>query len=465
VLTENPSHDNLMSGNTCPTTVTTRLLFASHQATKGEEQQPASWHLEKIKMNPSQHLLIIGNGCAGTETAFAARLNGWSGPISLVGDEPLSPYHRPPLSKAYLMGETSVESLSLRADMTYEKERITLLSGRRAMHIDRKSRSVALSDGSLLTYDKLVLAMGGRPRPLPAAEEFHGPVGNFHYLRTHADADAIRGNFGAGRNLVIIGGGYIGLEVAAAAIKSSMNVVVLEAAPRVLARVTAPPVAAFYETIHREAGVDIRTGEQVERLECSADGRRVIAVLCTNGVRLPADLVVAGIGLQPNSQLASDAGLQVEDGIVVDAELRTNDEAIMAIGDCARYYSPLYERSVRIESVPNALEQARKAAAILCGKPPRADAAPWFWSDQYDLNLKMVGLSQNYDQLVMRGSPSQRSFSAFYLSGNRVLAVDTVNRPLEFNLSKQLITDRQPVDAKQLANDDIPLKQLISLMK
>lgn len=397
-------------------------------------------------MNPSLHLLIIGNGCAGTETAFAARQNGWSGPITLVGEEPLSPYHRPPLSKAYLTGQASAESLSLRGAMTYDKEQITSLSGRRALHIDRTHRSVTLCDGSLLTYDKLVLAMGGRPRPLPLAEQFHGHVDNFHYLRTHADADAIRSNFGAGRNLVIIGGGYIGLEVAAAAVKSHMNVIVLETAPRVLARVTAPEVAAFYENVHRKAGVDIRTSEQIERLECSADGKRIIAVLCANGVRLPADLVVAGIGLLPNSELASEAGLLVEDGIVVDAELRTSDKAIMAIGDCARHYSHIYERSVRIESVPNALEQARKAAAILCEKPPRPDAAPWFWSDQYDLSLKMVGLSQGYDQLVMRGSASQRSFSAFYLLGNRVLAVDTVNRPLEFNLSKQLIIDRHWVD-------------------
>jgi NADPH-dependent 2,4-dienoyl-CoA reductase/sulfur reductase-like enzyme len=411
----------------------------------------------------NEALLILGNGCGGTEVAFASRAAGWSGTITLVGDEAAMPYHRPPLSKAYLSGEASEASLDIKTAMLYAKFNINLITATMATAIERQQRRVMLADARSLPYDWLVLATGGRPRPLPEAA--HGAAGatNFHYLRTRLDAEAIRNGFAHGRRLVVVGGGYVGLEVAAAARKADMQVTLLEAAPRLLVRVTAPRLSHFYLEVHRAAGVDVRVGAQLEAFELSPDGTRIAAVLCSDGERIAADVVVAGIGLLPNTELASAAGLRVDDGIVVDDRLCTNDSAIFAIGDCARVHNALYARPVRIESVPNALEQARKLAALLCGRQPRPDAAPWFWSDQYDLSLKMVGLSQGYDKLVLRGAPEERSFSAFYLLNNgRVLAADTVNRPSDFLQAKHLVNQRATVDAALLADDTFPLARLLA---
>ena len=409
----------------------------------------------------NDRLVVIGTGCAGIELAFSARNAGWTGPITLIGEEPDNPYQRPPLSKAFLTGEAAAESLQLRTAALYKSSKIDLQTGVRAVSIDRETKTVSLGDGTATPYDRLVLATGGRARPLPAAEADAAAASNYFYLRTMADSAGIRARLTPGESLVIVGGGYVGLEVAAAAVKRGMRVTVLEAAPRVLARVTAPIVSGFYEKVHREAGVEILTGEQVESFALSQDGQRIAEVSCASGRRLSADLVVAGIGLLPNAELAAQCGLAVDNGIVVDAGLRTSDPDIFAIGDCTRYFSTIYGRLVRIESVPSALEQARKAAGLLCGKAVRPDAVPWFWSDQYDLNLKMVGLSSGYDHLVLRGSLEQHSFSAFYLADNRVLAVDTVNRPVEFNLSKRLIAEHIPVDATLLADEAVPLKHLL----
>ncbi|MHA4851190.1 NAD(P)/FAD-dependent oxidoreductase [Rhodococcus sp. MSC1_016] len=409
----------------------------------------------------NRHLLVIGNGCGGTEAAFAARTSGWQGPITLLGDERFQPYHRPPLSKTYLKGEITAESLHLRGDVAYERSAITLHAGHRAQAIDRKHRKVAMSDGTEIGYDELILATGGRPRTLPVADALPQKLSNLHYLRTRTDADALRDELRPQRSVVIIGAGYIGLEVAAAAVRIGMTVTVLEAASRVLARVTAQPISEYYEAVHREAGVNILTNCMVEGLETRGDGR-IETVRCSDGTRLAADLVVVGIGLIPNSELAAAAGLEVDNGIVVDDDLRTADPHIMAVGDCVRQYSHLYDRFVRVESVPNALEQARNAAAVLCDKPTRPTGAPWFWSDQYDLSLKMVGLSEGYDRLVLRGRPEDRSFSAFYVVGDRVLAVDTINRPADFNVSKRLISERIPVTADLLAASDVSLRDLVT---
>jgi 3-phenylpropionate/trans-cinnamate dioxygenase ferredoxin reductase subunit len=407
----------------------------------------------------SSRLVIIGTGCAGTELAFAARGAGWSGPIVLLGEEPGYPYHRPPLSKAYLAGEATAESLLLRAPELFARQGITLVAGVRAVAVDRASKVVRLASGESVPYQLLAFATGGRARQLPARFGLHA-ARNLHYLRDLACAQALRSELGAGRKLLVIGGGYIGLEVAAAATKAGMAVTVLEAAPRVLQRVTAPPVSRFYEDVHRQAGVDVRTNTIVDGFDLSADRRSIRAVRCTDGQRLEADVVVAGIGLQPNTELAAEAGLAVDDGIVIDDAMRTSDPAILAVGDCARYFSHLYGRSVRIESVPNSLDHARKAAALLCGKQARAEGAPWFWSDQYDLSLKTVGLSQGHDKIVMRGSPAARSFSAFYLKGRRVIAADTVNRAAEYNLARRMVTEQRELDPQLLADDAISLKDL-----
>jgi len=412
-------------------------------------------------MRSNELLVVMGAGHAGAELAVQAREGGWSGRIALVGDEPALPYHRPPLSKAYLGGAASLEALALKSRAAYDKAGVDLMLGRRVAEVDRTAARLRFEDGHAMDYAHLAFATGGRPRRLPAAAAGADAADNFHYLRTLADVDRIRPRFVAGARLAIVGGGYVGLEVAAVAVKHGLKVTVLEAAPRVLARVTAPRVSSFYEQVHREAGVDVRTGVQVDGFDLDAEGRTVTWVHCDDGERIACDLVIAGIGLVPNTELAAAAGIAVDDGILIDAASRSSDPAIVAAGDCTRFHSALYDRSIRLESVPNALEQARCAAAAVNGKERLHDGVPWFWSDQYELKLKMVGLSQGYDRLLLRGSPEQRSFSAFYLKGDRVLAVDTVNRVPEFMLAKRLVAERIAVDADRLADDGVPLKNLL----
>ena len=412
-------------------------------------------------MQSDELLAVIGAGQAGAELAVQAREAGWPGRIVLVGDEASLPYHRPPLSKAYLAGAVSVDTLSLKAHAAYEKAGVELMLGRTVERIDRAARCVHFVGGESMVYSRLAFATGGRPRRLPEAALGADNAGNFHYLRTLADVDRIRARFVPGARLAIIGGGYVGLEVAAVAVKHGLHVVVLEAAPRVLARVTAPDISAFYEAVHREAGVDVRTGVQVECFELNRDRSRVTGICCRDGARIECDLVIAGIGLVPNTELAAACGLAVDDGILVDEHSRTSDPTIVAAGDCTRFHSALYGRSIRLESVPNALEQARCAAAALNGKERLHDSVPWFWSDQYDLKLKMVGLSQGHDRLVLRGSIEARSFCAFYLKGRRVLAVDTVNRVPDFMWAKRLVAEQVAVDADQLADESVALKSLL----
>lgn len=406
-------------------------------------------------------LIVIGAGQAGAELAVQARESGWTGRIALVGDERGLPYQRPPLSKAYLAAQVGAESLAVKARAAYDKAGVELMTGCRVTAIDRASHRVEIDGAPALQYTKLAFATGGRPRLLPAAHGGAEQAENFHYLRTLADVDRIRRQFVPGARLVIVGGGYVGLEVAAVAIKHGLRVTVLEAADRVLARVTAPAVSAFYEQVHRAAGVALRTGAQVERFAVEAARGRVTAVQCRDGECIACDLVIAGIGLVPNTELAAACGLAVDDGILVDATARTSDPDIVAAGDCTRFTSPLYGRSIRLESVPNALEQARCAAAAINGRERAHDSVPWFWSDQYDLKLKMVGLSQGYDRLVLRGSPDAGAFCAFYLQGARVLAVDTVNRVPDFMIAKRLVAERIEVDPERLADESQPLKTFL----
>lgn len=412
-------------------------------------------------MRSNEVLIVVGAGHAGAELTVQARESGWAGRIVLVGDESALPYHRPPLSKAYLAGTASLDTLSLKARATYDKAGVELMLGRRVAEVDRAAARLRFEDGHSVAYSRLALATGGRPRRLSAAAADADAADNFHYLRTLVDVDRIRHRFVAGARLVVIGGGYVGLEVAAVAVKHGLKVVVLEAAPRVLARVTAPRVSSFYEQVHREAGVDVRTGVQVDGFTLDPTRRLVTEVHCSDGERVECDLVVAGIGLVPNTELAAAAGLTVDDGILVDARSLSSDLAVVAAGDCTRYHSTLYGRTIRLESVPNALEQARCAAATLTGKERAFDGVPWFWSDQYELKLKMVGLSHGHDRFLLRGSPEKRSFSAFYLRGDRVLAVDTVNRVPEFMLAKRLVAERIAVDADRLVDDSVPLKSLL----
>ena len=413
-------------------------------------------------MQSSDTLLIVGAGSAGSELAIGARQLGWAGPIVLLGEEAHLPYHRPPLSKAFLQGAATPDSLSMRPREAYEKAGIDVRLGVAVASIDRAAKTVRLRDGSALNYTRLALCTGGRPRPL-VAEGLAADAApdNLHVLRTQADARAIREGLVPGTRLVVIGGGYVGLEVAASARRLGARVTVLEAQPRVLMRVTGEAMSAFYTAVHREAGVDIRTGVAVQRIECDAQGR-VGAVVCSDGVRLPADAVVVGVGMLPNAELAAAAGLAVDGGIVVDALSVTSDPDILAAGDCTVHDHALYGRRVRLESVPNALEQARAAASMLCGKPRPNLSVPWFWSDQYDLKLQMVGLSAGFEHCVLRGVPQQRSFIAFYLRDGRVIAADAVNRPADFMVAKRLVAGASPVDEALLRDALMPLKELLN---
>ena len=408
----------------------------------------------------SSTAIIIGAGHAGGELAIALRNEGWEGRILLLGEEAHLPYHRPPLSKAYLAGSAEKSSLAIRPLAAYERANVEFMPGVRVVRIDRANQRLELADGSQLAYDKLAIATGGRPRPLSVPNAAVAErCANFHYLRTLDDVEQIRAQLAAGKRLAIVGGGYIGLEVAASAVAQGLQVTVLEALPRVLQRVTAAELSAYYERKHREAGVDIRTGVQVADLEVTGDA--VTAVLCADGSRLAADLVVVGIGLLANTELAAEAGLQVDNGILVDEHAQTSDPHIYAAGDCTNHPNALLGRRLRLESVPNALEQSRVAAANMAGKAKTYASVPWFWSDQYELKLKMVGLAEGFERLVLRGDPATDSFSAFYLKGDKVLAADTVNRPQDFIAAKRLVAEGIAVTDAQLADDSKPLKELL----
>lgn len=408
----------------------------------------------------TESIVIVGAGHAASELAVSLRQKRYGGRLLMLGEEPYQPYQRPPLSKAYLSGEADAQALYLKPPSIYETLDIKIRTGVRVTQLDAGRRVVALDDGTETPYDKLVLATGGRPRPLSLQEDVQGTkrLSNLHYLRTIDDVDRIRQQFKPGFRLAIIGGGYIGLEVAAIASRHRLRVTVLEVLPRVLARVTAPELSAFYEKLHGEAGVEIRTSTEVKRLEIDTSGDAVTAIVCADGTVLATDFVIVGIGLIPNVELAQQAGLTIDNGIAVNQYGRTSDPAIFAIGDCASRHSTLYDRRVRLESVPNALEHARTVAAVLCGQPCPAESVPWFWSDQYDLKLQMAGLSYGYDALVLRGNPSARTFIAFYLKDGRVIAADAVNAPAAFLFAKRVIAGRRRAqDLQALADEATPL--------
>jgi 3-phenylpropionate/trans-cinnamate dioxygenase ferredoxin reductase subunit len=364
------------------------------------------------------------------------------------------PYHRPPLSKTFLSGEKCLEEILIRHVESYVTHKIELLPTTRVKAIDRARKHLSLEGGDELAYDKLALCVGSRPRrfPLPGAD-----LGGIFELRTLADVELIKEHVGAGKKVVVVGGGYIGLETAAVLNKLGMLVTVLEAAPRVMARVTAPEVSSFYQRVHETEGVRIVTGAAVRAFE----GQGSVTSVLADGTAYPADFVVVGVGIEPNVELAAGCGLEVRDGIVVDEFARTADPDIVAAGDCTMHPSARYGW-LRLESVTNAVEQAKAAAGTLCGKLKAYASLPWFWSDQYDLKLQIAGLNMGYDRLVVRGDhENSRTFSAFYLKGGTIISADCVNRPLEFMLSKRLIAEACPVDADALADDGQPFKALV----
>jgi len=407
---------------------------------------------------PVGRVVIVGGGQAGADAAAALRMAGHEGEIVLVGEEPSLPYARPPLSKAFLAGEVSEEALLIRSPSAYATNRITVRTGTAVARIDRGAREVVLTSGERLGYDRLVLATGGTPRRFDTPETAR--ASNVLTLRTLTDATALREYLQPGARAVILGAGYVGLEIAAAARARRIEVTVVEIAPRVLARVTSPVMSAFFERIHREEGVEIITGATVDGYEV-ADSGDVTGVRLADGRVLPSDVVLFGVGMVPRTELAEEAGLRVDNGIVVDERMRTTDPDVFAIGDVSSHPDPRNGGLRRLESVPNASEQARIVASVITGSTRPYDATPWFWSDQYDLKLQMAGLAVAYDDLVVRGDPDDgRELTVLYLRGQVVIAADAVNRPADFAAARRLIAAGTPVDVDVLRDSDVPLRSL-----
>ena len=401
-----------------------------------------------------QRVVIIGAGQAGGQAAYSLRLGGFAGGITLVGDEAAPPYQRPPLSKAYLKGELEAERLFLKPLEYYAEHDIALITGDAATAISLGDHAVTLASGRTLAWDKLVIATGARPRKLalPGAD-----LQGVSELRTLADVDRIRRAAIAGARLVVVGAGYIGLEAAAVGAQLGMKVTVLEAMPQVLSRVAGPEIGAFYTRVHREAGTDVRLGVRIDGFEGIGT---VSGVRLADGEIVPADFVLVGVGVLPNLELALEAGLVCGNGIVVDEAMRTSNPDVFAAGDVA--WRPLvhYGREGRLESVHNAIEGGKLAAAAILGMPPPQVEAPWFWSDQFDLKLQTVGLWTGADQTVVRGDPGTRAFSVFYLKEGRVIAVDAVNSPPEFVVGKKLVAAKAKVAPGELVDKSISMKDI-----
>ncbi|HMP77281.1 MAG TPA: FAD-dependent oxidoreductase [Kiritimatiellia bacterium] len=400
--------------------------------------------------------VIVGGGHAGAQCALSLRQHHWNGDITVVGDEPLQPYHRPPLSKGYLKGETGPEQILIRPAALYAQKNISFRLGARVVEIDRIKRTVIFADGSTLAYDKLVLATGSLNRK-PPIDGMDLP--GVHVLRTAAESDALRRAVADASRILILGGGFIGLEVAASLRRQGRAVRVLEREPRILSRVTSPEMAAFLHGIHREEGVEIHTGVTVTAIRNGA-GR--LHVETKERAVYEADLVVAGTGAAPNTQLAEAAGLAIENGVRVDESCRTSDPDIYAIGDCACQHHPLYDRAIRLECVQNAVDQARTAAAALTGQPIPPRPLPWFWSDQYDIKLQMAGLSTGYDDMVLRRHPdTPRCLSAWYFQGDRLIAADAVNDAIAYAVASKLISGGKAADRSLIADPHADVKKLM----
>ncbi len=382
----------------------------------------------------SSGTVIIGAGQGGLQTAVELRTAGYAAPITLLGGETVLPYHRPPLSKAYLTGEKSADALLMRGEAFYAEKDITLRLGITATQVLRSERRVLLEDGTGLAYDHLVLATGAAARPLSCPDaDLDGVI----VLRSRADADALKSRLVAARRLVVVGGGFIGLEVAASARKLGKLVTVLEMQDRLMARAVGPDVSAFFAQAHAGHGVDLRLGDGISRI--TGHEGKVTGVVTAKGLDIACDIVLAGIGVVPDTALASAAGLAIANGIVVDRHQQTDDPLIFALGDCAICPNPHGAGLIRLESVQNAVDQAKVIAGVITGDPRPYAAVPWFWSDQYDLKLQMVGLSQGHDEVHERGNRAEKRFSVFYFKAGRLIAIDSINRPADHMRGRKLL--------------------------
>ena len=404
----------------------------------------------------SRKVVIAGAGHASGQVIASLRQARFDGRIVLVGEEPYLPYQRPPLSKKFLAGEMPPERLYVKPASFYDQADVECRLDTRIEAIDRDAGCLRTDQGDEIEYDELVLAVGSRVRRLPVEGV---TLDRVHYLRTIADVNAIRADLDKGGRLVIIGAGYIGLEVAAVARQAGLDVTVIEMADRVMSRVVSPEISDFFQIEHTSHEVKLRLSTGVSAI---GGKKRVKCVITEDGDEIPADVVVIGIGIVPNTELAGAAGLDVDNGIVVDDHCVTSDPHIYAVGDCTLHPNGIYDRMLRLESVQNALEQAKTAALNICGEDTAYCEVPWFWSDQYDLKLQIAGLSEGYDDVVIRGNPAERSFSCLYLREGHLIATDAINAPRDFVQSKQLIEDRAVLDAERVADATRALKELVT---
>ncbi|HEY0649001.1 NAD(P)/FAD-dependent oxidoreductase [Phenylobacterium sp.] len=402
------------------------------------------------------HIVIVGAGHAGGTAAALLRQYGYGGPISLVGEEPIPPYQRPPLSKAWLKGEADAGSLALKPLAFYAENGIDFRPSLRATSLNRGEKTVALSDGSAVSYDTLILATGARAIALPIEGK---DLAGILFLRTAADAEALKATVGPGKTLAVVGGGYIGLEVAASGRALGAEVVVLEREARILARVACKALSDFFTGYHEKHGVTFELGCSVVGFE-GRDGH-VSGVKLADGRVIACDAVVVGVGAHPNDELARDAGLECARGVVVDLDARSvSDPNVFAIGDVAHRPMPIYDRMFRMESVPNALEQAKQAASAVTGRPRPLGECPWQWSDQYDLKLQIAGYAFDVDEILIRGDPATARFAVFHLKGDQVQSVEAINAPPEFMMGKMLILNRKPVNKAKLADTCVSMKEV-----
>lgn len=405
-------------------------------------------------------IVVIGAGQAGLQTIMSLRQTGYEGDITLVGDEAFLPYQRPPLSKAYLSGNMERERLFLKPDEFFTENNVTLKLNTSVESLDAAAKSVTLSNGETLSFEYAVIATGSRPRLLnvPGRE-----LTNIFDLRGMADIDAMQPHFVEGKKLVVVGGGYIGLEAAAVAAGMGLSVHVLEAAPRLLARVAEPEISDFYTRIHQAHGVTLVTESQMTGFV--GDGA-VSGVEMADGSIIDADIVITGIGILPNVEIAETAGLAVENGIVVNEVGQTSDAHIFAAGDCTSHPNDLLGRTMRLESVPNAIEQGKAVASAICGTPKPYHQVPWFWSDQYDVKLQIAGVPTQIDSKVLRGDDSSNSFAWFYFTGDKLTGVTAINRPAEFMAGRMLIEKslkgELSADPAKLADEDMKPKEWLA---
>jgi 3-phenylpropionate/trans-cinnamate dioxygenase ferredoxin reductase subunit len=404
-------------------------------------------------------LVVVGASYAGVQLAASARELGFDGRIVLLGDEPDAPYQRPPLSKGFLTGSFAEQRLPLRSQAFFDEEKIEWMPSTRATHIDRERREIELHDGSRIAYHHVALTTGARVRKLDCPGATLGAV---HYLRDLRDARRLAQTARTARRAVVIGGGYIGLEAAASLRQQGLEVTVVETEPRLLARVASPWLSGFMLGAHTEHGVAFEFGRKVVALH-DTDGS--VSVELDDGVRLICDLVVVGIGVVPNTELAADCGLNVAGGVVVDACARTSDPSIVAAGDCASFvphWAPPGTHACRIESVQNANDMAKTAAATVVGRSEPYRALPWFWSDQYDLKLQMAGVNAGFTDYAMRGSVEDKRFSLFYFRDDKLIAVDSINRPQDHMFARKLLANGARVTPEVVRDPAFDLKTLAS---